>query len=597
MRIAGLAFDPRGFSEELAAAWYAYLAAAAVLSLAGYLTLDAALTGALALAVHLALHAPPKKSRLLTALIGASAAVAALALLWRESFLPPPMTIIDFLADPKQRPSARYLSEFLWQFLNLPMLAAGLALCAACFLVSRRKPLTLALCAYVLFGAAWGLQAKHGVLALEGEDAPAELSRRPVLEPRKPLPEDPFYDRVAALARSEAPAPQPEPAEEEAEPEGPSASPAAFYRKERRRVVAIPPPENGARPFDVILLHICSLSWKDIRDAGADLLPFFSRFDYVFTDFSAACSYSGPASLRLLKAPCGQMRHKALYDEAPASCYLLGRLRSVGFKTYTMTNNDGKYADFAVNVQKYGRGDPPIGIDGLPTAYRMFDDSPMSQDEAALSRFWKARQESSAPRAALYYNTANLHMGTHKSGVSGGPDDAASYRGRLEAMIAQLESFLSTVERSGRSAVVVFVPEHGAALTGTKMQAKDVRDIPLPPIATVPVAVRLVGKPFHADAAKPQVITKPASFLALAWLLAEFLRHDPFSKDARRPEALAAEVPGTEFLAEDENAAVMRLGEGYVYRLKSDEWKPLPEYALTPSGTIPSPQDFRKVAR
>jgi hypothetical protein len=163
-------------------------------------------------------------------------------------------------------------------------------------------------------------------------------------------------------------------------------------------------------------------------------------------------------------------------------------------------------------------------------------------------------------------------------------------------MTAELKDFFSEVERSGRKAVVVFVPEHGAALTGTKMQAKDVREIPIPPIATLPVAVKLIGKGFYAAQPGPQVITKPASLQALAWLIAEFLRHNPYNRDARKPELIASEIPVTDFMAENENAAVMRAGLGYIYRQKDGNWSPLPSYAGIAPGTIPSPLDFKRPA-
>jgi cellulose synthase operon protein YhjU len=353
-------------------------------------------------------------------------------------------------------------------------------------------------------------------------------------------------------------------------------------------------PARNAAPFDIIILHICSLSWQDLKDSGSDLLPFLSGFDYVFTDFGGGCSYSGPAALRVLKSACGQLPHTLLYAASPAGCYLMDDLRAEGFKTYTMLSHDGKYARFAVDIQKYGHADPPLGPDGLPVEYKMFDGTPLYSDGAALDRYWKARQASGAQRAAVYYNTANLHIGTHKPGASRGPDDAASYKERLAAMTAELSGFFSEVEASGRNAVVFFVPEHGAAFTGSRMQAKDVREIPLPPIATLPVAVKLIGKGFRHDPAGPQVITRSSSLQALAWLAAEFLRSSPYSRDARSPAAIAAEVPATDFLAENENAAVMRTAFGYVYRKNDGNWAPLPEYARLQPGVIPPAGAFRR---
>lgn len=581
--------------------WYWYLFAAAALSFSGYVALDGPLTLAFAAGAHLADRTLAAKNRLVPGVIAAAAAAAGAALLWRGSFLPPVSTILRFLTDPSMRPSVRYVLEFTRQFLNPWMLAAGSALFALSFFGARKKPLILAVSAYLVFAAAWAREPKRSIVALDkGQEAidegdpPPSVSRPAQDYAALHLTPDPFYDGKQAGASAP---PRKSPPPEEPVPEPGIASPKAFFREESGRVVAIPAPLKGAPPFDVIILHICSLSWKDIKDSGSDLLPFFSRFDYVFTNFSAACSYSGPAALRVLRAACGQPPHMHLYENVPAGCYLMDKLREAGFKTYTMATHDGKYDHFTANSRKFGHADAPLGIKGLPTAYQLFDGAPMAADDAALGRFWKARLESNAPRAAVYFNTANLHMGTRKPGVARGLDDIASYKERLGLMAAQLEGFFSEVEKSGRNAVVIFVPEHGAALTGTKMQAKDVRDIPLPPIATVPVAVKLIGKTYFGGADTPQVITKSASFLALAWLIAEFLRHNPYSVEARKPEAVAKEIPGTEFFAEDENASVMRMAAGFVYKLKGRDWTPLPDYALIPPGTIPSPQEFKRGAR
>lgn len=572
------------------AAWYWYLLATALLSFAGYLTPRPVAAAALALAVHAAFQAFPPKRRAVAALAAVLAAAAAAALLWSESFLPPVSTLLAFLADPKTRPTAGYMLEFAWQAVDLRMLAAAAALLAGTAAAARKAPFLLGSAAYAVFGAACLFGPKADSLYLEGGrglQAEGGAAGGGTAATEAPAPNiagrDPFYLRRAEL---------PGPAAGAAAPPA-VRSPAEFYRREAAKTVVIPRPQEADTPFDVLILHVCSLSWKDLKDVGADLAPLLSKFDYVFTDFSAASSYSGPAALRVLRSPCGQTPHRRLYFDAPAGCYLLDGLRAGGFKTFTMYSHDGKFDDFAERAQKYGHADPPLSVEGLPPAYQMFNGAPMFRDDAAFKRFWQARQESAAPRAALYYNTANLHVGTHRPGVSIGPDIGVDYKTRLEALKSQLEDAMAEVERSSRNAVVVFVPEHGAALTGTKMQAADVRDIPLPPIVVVPAGVRLIGKAFRART-EPTVITKPASLQALAWLVAEFLRHDPFGPGARDPETIAAEVPTTDFLAEEENAAVMRLDEGYAYRLKDGDWKPLPDYALIPPGTIPSPERFRR---
>ncbi len=522
--------------------WYWYVLAAAALSFSGYITLNILLALLLAALVHVQFHFLASKKRVLTGLKAAVTAAAALALLWRESFLPPASTLVSFLANPATRPSTEYIVQFIRQSINFQMLAAAIVLFAAVYLVYRKKPFQLALSVYFILGLAWIMQPKQSI---------ADLG---------------------------------------------AATPEAFYKKESSRVLEFPQPSNNAPPFDVIILHICSLSWMDIKDSGSDIIPFFSKFDYVFTNFNSATGYSKIAAMHVLRSPCGQVPAPQFFTGAGAGCYLMDDLRKDGYKTYTIFSHDGKYDDFIGEVQKYGHADAPLGIAGLPVKYHMFDGTALYADNAALDKFWKARQASGAPRAALYYNTVNLHIGTHKANGSRGRDEAADYKERLAEMTKEMEEFFSEVESSGRNAVVIFVPEHGAALTGTKMQAKDVREIPLPPIVVVPAAVRLIGKGFYADR-KPQVITKPASLQALAWLIAEFLKNDPYTKEARKPETVASEIPATDFLAENYNSAVMKAGFGYIYKIKGGNWTPLPAYAGIFPDTIPSPEDFARAAR
>ena len=563
-------------------AWHLYLLAASGLSLAGYVSLEAVPTLLLGAALFAGLRRPGLARPSARLLLAGLAAWAALALLWRDSFLPPVSTLAAFLVNPKTRPTLRYLLEFTWQFLSLRMLAAAAVLAAAGYAASLRRPRAFALAAYAVFLGAWLHEPPRAALHLDEGAGPPKtpIAPRPNLAQR-----DDFYQMSV----------DDPPPGAESQAEAPVRSPRDFYEKESGRSVLFPAPAKDSPAFDILILHICSLSWKDIKDSGADLTAFFARFDYVFTAFSSASSYSGPAALRVLKSPCGQVPHIKLYEPAPDGCYLMDDLRRSGFKTFTMFSHDGKFDDFGSEVQKFGHADAPLPIAGLPVAYEMFDGTPMYSDAASLRRFWKARQESRAPRAALYYNTANLHVGTHLPGTSIGPDIGSDYRRRLETLARDIDGFLAELERSGRRAVVVVVPEHGAAIVGNKMQAQDVRDIPLPPITTIPVGVRLLGR--RGPRPPAQVVDKPASLLAIAWLLADFIRRNPFADGAPDPEAIVKDIPSTEFMAESENSAVMRLGGDFIYQFKGGDWKPVPEYALLPAGTIPAAAAFRRTTR
>jgi len=522
--------------------WYWYITLAASLCLTGYLTINMLITAALAAAVHLVPRLAPSKSPLIGALKAAAVSVAAAALIWHESFIPSFSTVFTFLADPATRPSLRYIVDFARQSIDLRMLAVAAAIFAAELYVYRKKPRGLAYFAYAFLAVAW-LAQPPGVTAGKGGTS---------LE--------------------------------------------AFYRNERGRLVEFTRPDKKSPPFDIIMLHICSLSWADMRSAGFDPVPFLSKFDYVFTNFSVATAYSGPSVLRLLKAPCGQVPQEQLVSTSPANCYLLDDLRGVGYKPYTVFNHDGSYANFNEVVQKMCHGEAPLTSDNIEPVYRMFDGKVLYTDRSELIVYLKARAESNVPRAALYYNTANLHIGTHKMIAEPGYDTTADYGKRLKVMLAEFEDVFSMIERSGRNAMVIFVPEHGAALEATKMQGRDVREIPLPSLAIVPVAVKLIGKKTYA-VTEPQVVTKPVSWLGLAWLMSEFLHRNPFAPSALAPEVVASSIPVTEFMAENINASVMREGSGYIYKNKDKAWATLPAYAEIQPGTIPTPGDFEKAAR
>jgi hypothetical protein len=73
----------------------------------------------------------------------------------------------------------------------------------------------------------------------------------------------------------------------------------------------------------VIFIHVCSLSWDDLEATGLAQHPLLSGFDILLKRFNSVSTYSGPAAIRLLRAPCGQPRHVALWTPAPAQCLLM----------------------------------------------------------------------------------------------------------------------------------------------------------------------------------------------------------------------------------------------------------------------------------
>lgn len=342
-----------------------------------------------------------------------------------------------------------------------------------------------------------------------------------------------------------------------------------FYETERHRVVKLPP--LGRQPFDVVFLHVCSLSWDDLDAIGALDHPLLRPYDHIFTDFNSASSYSTPAALRLSRALCGQAPNDELYQRWPEGCDLWSALRASGFKTYAAMNHQGLSRDMLKQLQDLAGLDPVVELAGLPVKALNFDSAPLFSDDQVLGRWLELRAASTAP-AVLYYNTISLHGGVHGAGADGWEtfDRTKAYRAALDRFASDLERFYARLAASRRRAVVFFVPEHGMAYRGSPMQANELRDLPLPPITRVPVGVKFFGpQPSGRAQARHD---EPISYLALAQLLASFLDKPPFDPVATDLPPL----PLTDFVSENAGATVLRDDGRYFLRAKDDAWRILP---------------------
>jgi cellulose synthase operon protein YhjU len=342
-----------------------------------------------------------------------------------------------------------------------------------------------------------------------------------------------------------------------------------FYQSESRRVISFERPQSGSPPFDIILLHICSLAWQDLKDIDMQNHPFFKQFDILLTNFNTVTSYTNPSAIRLLRANCGQGRHADLYRDTETECYLFDTLRFFGYETYFTLNHDGRFGDFAGQVSILGHLDPPLQWIDLPIQQYNFDGSPIYDNYAVLKKSWEVRQESKASRVALYHNNISLHDGAYWAGEENwwkrGRVD--HYREFVDKLFNDLKKFFDLLSDSGRNVVVIFVPEHGSALSGSKLQVAGLRDIPLPQITLVPVGIRLIGTEKQRDPTAGQVVSKPTSFLTLADILASFLRESPFGGGI--PEDIIATLPQTDFLAENQGARVVKKGNDYLLEGRS----------------------------
>jgi cellulose synthase operon protein YhjU len=353
----------------------------------------------------------------------------------------------------------------------------------------------------------------------------------------------------------------------------------SHFAAESGRQVQFKPQAAGAIPFDLVLLHICSLSWDDLKVMGLEQHPLFSRFDILLTRFNAAASYSGPAAIRLLRAPCGQSDHTGLYSPTQESCYLLPALRKAGFESELVMNHDGHFDDFLGVVRSQGaQGIKPMSITGLPIPQRGFDGSPIFDDAAVLARWAESRASAPATRVVAVYNTISLHDGNQLTGQPGRRSSMDTYRVRLVKLLDDLEQFIVRMETGGRRMVIALVPEHGAAIRGDKMQIAGMREIPTPAITLVPVGIKVIGPGAQRKGA-PVQRNEPTSHLALAHILSRMLEQSPFDRPAFQADDYTAALPVTRFVAENAGMVIMERGARYFLRMPKAGWS---EYSAPP---------------
>jgi cellulose synthase operon protein YhjU len=503
-------------------AWSFYFLAKLYLYFRGYLRLDFVLNLLFIIFLVLPVPSRPKFHRSLTIAKYFLGAVFGLLLLWHESWLPPLRSALVFVHE-QGMPSKEFVYRFLAGFFNPWEAAALVCILFLSFLIRNRVRLTPVVIILLLVVPVREIGHHKGEIQSDLD---------------------------------------------------------SFYRSESSRVVHFK--KTSRTDFDIILLHVCSLSWDDLKGVGLETDRFFSRFDYLFTAFNSVTTYSNPSAIRLLRANCGQSGHNALYHDAPEDCYLLDALRSQGYETYFTFNHDGTYDEFAEEVGALGHPGAPLKPADAPIQAYNFDGSPIYDDYAVLKKWWEVRQRAPSLLAAVYYNTVSLHDGAHGAGDKewwkrGRTDQ---YKAFVRKMFGDVTRFFDLVASSGRNTVILFVPEHGMALRGNPLQVEGLRDIPFAQITLVPVGVKLIGKGQGRDAVRRQIVSKPTSYLALSSLLASFLERSPFGMDGFMPDDLIARLPETDFVAENQGIRIVKKGVGHFLYGKEKKWIVLPANAL-----------------
>ena len=490
----------------------------------------------------------PLRARWLRVLRQVAAVPLGIALLYHDTWLPPPDRILA-QGSQLQQFSFGYLLELLSRFINPGAVIALLAMLLLYQLLSRK----LRMATFAILGIALAPVIQH--LANEG-----------------PAAENTVAAGQTVATTAAAPAAQ---AEVSLTPDTLNAEIASFYLQEAPRRVAFPHVDEHGGAYDVIYLHICSLAWDDLAAADQRSNPFLSRFDVILSNFNSAASYSGPAAIRLLRSNCGQPKHADLYSPAAPECYLYNQLQQAGFEPEAAMNHDGHFGDFLKDVRDHG-GYPAALFDNrqAPVGMHAFDDSPIYDDGAVLTQWWQHRLTEAAPRVALYYNTISLHDGNH---IVGGRSVSAkeSYHQRVETLFAGFQKLFDAIQASGRKAVVIMVPEHGANLRGDRMQISGLREIPTPAITLIPVGIKLIGLSAPAKDT-PQTITAPSSFLAMNQILANLMADSPYAHPQFSLADYLKDLPQTRYEAENEGTIMLRQGPHYMMRSPDGSWSEYP---------------------
>ncbi|WBF45354.1 cellulose biosynthesis protein BcsG [Serratia rubidaea] len=347
-----------------------------------------------------------------------------------------------------------------------------------------------------------------------------------------------------------------------------------FYQLEKKRATAFPASlPADAQPFDLLVINICSLAWSDIEASGLQNHPLWSKMDIMFDNFNSATAYSGPASIRLLRASCGQTSHRDLYQPVNQQCYLFDNLAKLGFKEQLMMDHSGVFGNYLKELREQGDMQAPLMSQaGIGNELASFDGEPIYNDLQLLNRWLEQQQNGGEARTATFFNLIPLHDGNRAVGSK----KTAEYAPRAQQLFDQLNTFLDQLEKSGRKVMVVIVPEHGAALVGDKMQMSGLRDIPSPSITHIPVGIKLVGMS-AAHPGSPLQVKTPSSYLAISELVARLVDGKAFSADRVDWQTLTQGLPQTAPISENDNAVVMEY-QGKIYiRLNGGDWVPYPQ--------------------
>lgn len=529
--------------------WNVYFICKFFLTQLGYLRLE--LFANIALFCFLLLPVSSKGMRFLKQLIALGCGIA---LLWSESWLPGPQSIMAN-ASGITGFSVNYVLQLIWDFINWRMVFAGFAILLIYYAARDFIRVTAITGCWLLFL----------VVSPFFGSAPSQQSNLvPQTAAGKTAVGNPA-DTAAALAAAKGTA-QGEVTSEEIDKWYQT-----FIAYEKDRVAQFPDSiKPKDTPFDIVILNICSLSTDDLIASNLINNRTFSQFNIRFDHFNSATSYSGPAALRLLNGACGQPSHEALYDTRRPECEIMNRLDSLGFKQHLFLDHSGVYDNYLNAMRTQAGLTAPFERRRYPVKYVSFNDEEIA-DTLSVFRHWRSVvNKAKDPRSVSLFNFIALHDGNRQPGKSRWEE----FEPRARAFIDALDVFIADLQKSKRKVMLIIVPEHGAAVRGDRIQTPRLRDIPSRRITQVPVMVKFFG--LNKLPKTPVHVTSDTSYLALSTLIGRVIETNYFSKpEGAVPMAdLVNDLPTTHMVSENAQAMVLEYkGKDYL-KMSKGTWRP-----------------------
>lgn len=529
--------------------WNVYFICKFFLTQLGYLRLE--LFANIALFCFLLLPANSKGMRFLKQLIALGCGIA---LLWSESWLPGPQSIMAN-ASGITGFSVNYVLQLIWDFINWRMVFAGFAILLIYYAARDFIRVTAITGCWLLFL----------VVSPFFGSAPSQQSNLvPQTAAGKTAVGNPA-DTAAALAAAKGTA-QGEVTSEEIDKWYQT-----FIAYEKDRVAQFPDSiKPKDTPFDIVILNICSLSTDDLIAANLINNRTFSQFNIRFDHFNSATSYSGPAALRLLNGACGQPSHEALYDTRRPECEIMNRLDSLGFKQHLFLDHSGVYDNYLNAMRTQAGLTAPFERRRYPVKYVSFNDEEIA-DTLSVFRHWRSVvNKAKDPRSVSLFNFIALHDGNRQPGKSRWEE----FEPRARAFIDALDVFIADLQKSKRKVMLIIVPEHGAAVRGDRIQTPRLRDIPSRRITQVPVMVKFFG--LNKLPKTPVHVTSDTSYLALSTLIGRVIETNYFSKpEGAVPMAdLVNDLPTTHMVSENAQAMVLEYKSKDYLKMSKGTWRP-----------------------